>query len=68
MSQNKPIEEQIAILMQAVELGDEKLKKAMQAELKERLIQSAKAGEPIRVYCGYDPTSPDLHLGHTVTM
>ena len=68
MSQSKPIEEQIAILMQGVEMGDEKLKEAMQAELKEKLIRSAKTGEPIRVYCGYDPTSPDLHLGHTVTM
>ena len=68
MSQSKPIEEQIAILMQGVEMGDEKLKEAMQAELKEKLIQSAETGEPIRVYCGYDPTSPDLHLGHTVTM
>ncbi len=68
MSQSKPIEEQIAILMQGVEMGDEKLKEAMQAELKEKLIQSTETGEPIRVYCGYDPTSPDLHLGHTVTM
>ena len=62
MSQSKPIEEQIAILMQGVEMGDEKLKEAMQAELKEKLIHSAENGEPIRVYCGYDPTSPDLHL------
>ncbi len=23
---------------------------------------------PLQVYCGYDPTSTDLHLGHTVTM
>ena len=68
MSQSKSIEEQIAILMQGVEMGDEKLRDAMQTELKEKLIQSAKTGEPIRVYCGYDPTSPDLHLGHTVTM
>ena len=68
MSQSKPIEEQIAILMQGVEMGDEKLKEAMQVELKEKLIRSAKAGDSIRVYCGYDPTSPDLHLGHTVTM
>jgi len=68
MSQSKPIEEQIAILMQGVEMGDEKLKEAMQAELKEKLIQSVETGRPIRVYCGYDPTSPDLHLGHTVTM
>jgi len=25
-------------------------------------------GRPLRVYCGYDPTSTDLHLGHTITM
>ena len=25
-------------------------------------------GRPLRVYCGYDPTKPDLHLGHTITM
>jgi tyrosyl-tRNA synthetase len=68
MSQRKSIEDQIAILMQGVEMGDEKLKEAMQAELKEKLIQSAETKKPIRVYCGYDPTSPDLHLGHTVTM
>ena len=27
-----------------------------------------KEGRPLRVYCGYDPTSTDLHLGHTITM
>jgi tyrosyl-tRNA synthetase len=40
----------------------------MQNELRQRLIDSEKSGTPLRVYCGYDPTSPDLHLGHTVTM
>ena len=68
MSKEKSIKEQLAILMQGVELGDEKLKEAMQGELRQKLIRSVETGEPIRVYCGYDPTSPDLHLGHTVTM
>jgi tyrosyl-tRNA synthetase len=36
--------------------------------LKERLLESAKAGRPLRIKAGFDPTAPDLHLGHTVLM
>ena len=54
--------------MQGTEYGDEELKKAMTNELRERLIAAEKAGRPLRVYCGYDPTSTDLHLGHTISM
>jgi len=60
----KSIDEQIAILIQGVEFGDEQIKEIMKAELRERLAE----GRPLRVYCGYDPTAPDIHLGHTVTM
>ncbi len=60
----KSIDEQMAILMQGIEFGDEQLKETMAAELRERLAE----GRPLRVYCGYDPTAPDIHLGHTVTM
>jgi len=60
----RSIDEQMAILMQGVEFGDEQIKVAMEAELRERLAE----GRPLRVYCGYDPTAPDIHLGHTVTM
>jgi len=60
----KPVDEQMAILMQGVEFGDLQMQETMEAELQERLAE----GRPLRVYCGYDPTSPDLHLGHTVTM
>jgi tyrosyl-tRNA synthetase len=35
-------------------------------DLKERLLQAAKEGRPLRVKAGFDPTAPDLHLGHTV--
>ena len=62
------IDEQVELLMQGTEYGDEDLKKAMTAELRERLILAQKEGRPLRVYCGYDPTSTDLHLGHTITM
>ncbi len=62
------IDEQVELLMQGTEYGDEDLKKAMAAELRARLIESEKSGRPLRVYCGYDPTSKDLHLGHTITM
>jgi tyrosyl-tRNA synthetase len=62
------IEEQVAILMQGTEYGDAALQQAMAAELRERLVQADKENRPLRVYAGYDPTSSDLHLGHTVTM
>jgi tyrosyl-tRNA synthetase len=60
--------EQVAVLMQGTEYGDEKIKESMRGELFERLLQAEKENRPLRVYCGYDPTKADLHLGHTVTM
>jgi len=62
------IEDQVAILMQGTEYGDEEIKKVMQTELHERLVQAQNEKRPLKVYCGYDPTKADLHLGHTVTM
>ena len=58
------IDEQVALLMQGTEYGNEQTKQAMAAELRERLLEA----RPLRVYCGYDPTTSDLHLGHTITM
>ena len=37
-------------------------------DLRERLIQAKKEGRPLRVKAGFDPTAPDLHLGHTVLL
>lgn len=34
--------------------------------LEEELIERLKLGRPLRVKAGFDPTAPDLHLGHTV--
>jgi tyrosyl-tRNA synthetase len=39
-----------------------------EADLRERLIQAEKEGRPLRVKAGFDPTAPDLHLGHTVLL
>jgi len=58
------IDEQVDLLMQGTEYGDEQIKRNMAAELRERLQE----GRPLRVYCGYDPRTSDLHLGHTITM
>ncbi|MBN1935060.1 MAG: tyrosine--tRNA ligase [Anaerolineae bacterium] len=60
----KSIDERMSILMQGVDFGDDQIKQTMAAELRARLAE----GRPLRVYCGYDPTATDLHLGHTVTM
>ncbi len=37
-------------------------------ELSKRIEQSIATGTPMRIKAGFDPTAPDLHLGHTVLM
>ena len=55
-----PVEEQLAYIQKGLaELIREE-------DLRERLTESAKTGRPLRVKAGFDPTAPDLHLGHTV--
>jgi tyrosyl-tRNA synthetase len=46
--------------LQIIRRGSDEL--LVEAELKERLV----SGKPMRVKAGFDPTAPDLHLGHTV--
>ncbi len=54
--------EQLAIIKRgAVEILLEK-------ELQEKLEKSAKSGVPLKIKAGFDPTAPDLHLGHTVLL
>ncbi len=36
--------------------------------LKAKLLSSQKTGKPLRVKAGFDPTAPDIHLGHTVLL
>lgn len=62
------IDEQVEVLMSGVEYGDPETKVTMRKELRERLTEAEKHGRPLRVYCGYDPRTADLHLGHTITM
>jgi len=57
-----PVEEQIQYLKTGLaELIREE-------DLRERLVLCAKEGRPLRVKAGFDPTAPDLHLGHTVLL
>jgi tyrosyl-tRNA synthetase len=37
-------------------------------DLRERLTEAAKTARPLRIKAGFDPTAPDLHLGHTVLL
>jgi tyrosyl-tRNA synthetase len=62
------IDQKVSYLMRGTAYGDPTMHKAMEKELRERLIESEKEGCPLRVYCGYDPRTSDLHIGHTVTM
>ena len=57
-----PVDEQLAYLRKgAAEIIRE-------SDLRERLEKSLRTGKPMRVKAGFDPTAPDLHLGHTVLM
>src|SRR6516225_5122148 len=38
------------------------------SDLRERLEESRKTGRPLRIKAGFDPTRPDLHLGHCVPL
>ena len=58
----KPVEEQLAYLKKGV------AEVIPEPELVSKLEASRKAGKPLRVYLGVDPTAPDLHLGHTVVL
>lgn len=62
------IDDQVAWLMQGSDYGDEITQTHMAAELRERLLESHQTGRPLRVYLGVDPTSADLHLGHSVPL
>ncbi len=56
------VQEQMQIIKRGtVEIINEK-------DLTRRLEKSIKSGKPLRVKAGFDPTSPDLHLGHTVLL
>ena len=50
--------------MQGTEYGDPSLEQSMRLELRQLLLED----RPLKVYCGYDPTATDLHLGHTITI
>jgi len=56
------IDEQLAYLTKGAE------ETIREEELKAKLERSARAGKPLRIKVGFDPTAPDIHLGHTVVI
>jgi tyrosyl-tRNA synthetase len=60
------VDRQVELLMQGTAYGDEALRQAMAEELRQRLLEAEAEGRRLRVYCGFDPRTSDLHLGHTV--
>ena len=62
MSNFPPVDEQLAYVKKgAAEIVKE-------SELRSKLERSLVSGKPLRVKAGFDPTAPDLHLGHTVLL
>ena len=65
---DRTIVEQVGVLMRGTTYGDPGLGEAMRVELGQRLEAASREGRPLRVYCGFDPRTSDLHLGHTVPL
>jgi tyrosyl-tRNA synthetase len=57
-----PVDEQLAVLRRGV------VDLISEDELKRKLERSRATGQPLAVKVGFDPTAPDIHLGHTVLM
>src|SRR5438477_11145393 len=57
-----PVDEQLTYIKK----GSAEIVK--ESELREKLEKSRTTGVPLRVKAGFDPTAPDLHLGHTVLL
>jgi len=57
-----PVEEQLTYIKK----GSAEIVK--ESELRSKLEKSYASGKPLRVKAGFDPTAPDLHLGHTVLL
>jgi tyrosyl-tRNA synthetase len=57
-----PVDEQLAYIKK----GSAEIVK--EPELRSKLEKSLASGKPLRVKAGFDPTAPDLHLGHTVLL
>ena len=57
-----PVDEQLAL----IRLGTAAI--VSEDELRRKLERPGRAGAPLRVKVGFDPTAPDLHLGHTVVI
>ena len=62
MSTFAPVDEQLTYIKK----GSSEIVK--ESELREKLEKSRASGKPLRVKAGFDPTAPDLHLGHTVLL
>ncbi len=62
MSNFAPVDEQLNYIKK----GSSEI--IREAELRSKLERSRATGQPLRVKAGFDPTAPDLHLGHTVLL
>lgn len=56
----KPVEEQLSVIRRGA------LEIIVEEELEKKLARSVAEKRPLRIKTGFDPTAPDLHLGHTV--
>jgi tyrosyl-tRNA synthetase len=62
MSEFKPVDQQLEYIKKGT------FEIIRESDLRHKLEKSRASGKPLRVKAGFDPTAPDLHLGHTVLL
>lgn len=57
-----PVDQQLSLILRGT------VDVQVEDELRKKLEASRETGKPLRIKAGFDPTAPDLHLGHTVLL
>ncbi len=56
----KSLQEQMAVIRRGA------IDVLVESELEQKIAKSIETGVPLKIKAGFDPTAPDLHVGHTV--
>jgi len=66
MENIEKLKEEVEQDLQAIERGCVEI--ILREELAQKLLRSKQTGQPLKIKVGFDPSAPDIHLGHTVQL
>ena len=66
MEELERLQEEVERDLQAIEQGCVEI--IVRSELSRKLLRSKQQNQPLKIKVGFDPSAPDIHLGHTVQL